>query len=67
MNLEKFTHKTQEALRLALNSAQEFGHSTLEPIHFLVALLKQDDNFDLEILNNIGVDGFLSARRRKNC
>ena len=43
MNLEKYTQKSQEALLAAQGLAQEYQHQTIEPIHLLLALVKQED------------------------
>ncbi len=63
MNIDKFTYKNQEAIQLAFNLAQEKGHSTLEPLHILLALLKQEDSFVVEILHNIGVDSYFVTQK----
>jgi ATP-dependent Clp protease ATP-binding subunit ClpB len=43
MNLEKYTHKAQEALLEAQRLAQEYNHAAVEPAHLLLALLRQPD------------------------
>ncbi len=63
MNIDKFTYKNQETIQIALNLAKEKGHSTLEPMHILLALLKQDDSFVVEILHNIGVDSYFITQK----
>lgn len=63
MTLEKFTNKTQEALQMAVERAEEMGHSEVQPVHILFALLKQESSFVLEILNALGVDGFFIGQK----
>src|SRR5919199_1468620 len=41
MNPERFTRQAQEAMARTQAVATEFGHSTVEPEHLLVALLEQ--------------------------
>jgi len=43
MNLDKYTQKSQEALLAAQRLAQEYQHQVVEPIHLLLALVKQED------------------------
>ena len=38
MRIDKFTHKTQEALQAAQENAERRGHQGLMPAHLLVAL-----------------------------
>jgi len=42
MNLEKYTRKSQEAIMAAQGLAQDHNHQSIEPVHMLFALLKQD-------------------------
>jgi len=42
MNLEKYTRKSQEAIMAAQGLAQDHNHQSIEPVHMLLALLKQD-------------------------
>ena len=43
MDLNKYTQKSQEAILNAQQMAQDYGHSTIEPAHLLLALLRQED------------------------
>lgn len=43
MNLDKFTQKSQEAVFSAQQIARDYSHQTIEPAHFLLALLRQDE------------------------
>ncbi|NWF65111.1 MAG: type VI secretion system ATPase TssH, partial [Chloroflexi bacterium] len=42
MNLDKFTQKSQGAIFVAQQIAQEHHHQTIEPIHLELALIRQD-------------------------
>ena len=50
MNLEKFTEKSIEALRLASDTAREHGNTTVEPIHLIYSLLSAEGGLIPEIL-----------------
>lgn len=52
---EKLTHKTQEALAEAQNSAVSSGHSQLEPTHVFQALLKDEQGLTSTVLEQAGV------------
>jgi ATP-dependent Clp protease ATP-binding subunit ClpB len=43
MKLDKFTQKSQEAIFQAQAVAQEFSHQAIEPVHLLLALIRQED------------------------
>jgi ATP-dependent Clp protease ATP-binding subunit ClpB len=43
MNLDKYTQKAQEAVLQAQQIAQEYSHQNIEPVHLLLALLRQED------------------------
>ena len=43
MNLERYTQKSQEALVNSQGLAQEYNHQSIEPLHLLLALLRQPD------------------------
>jgi ATP-dependent Clp protease ATP-binding subunit ClpB len=53
MNLEKYTQKSQEALVAAQGLAQAYQHQTIEPIHFLLALIQQTDGIVPAIITNV--------------
>ncbi|MDA3916521.1 MAG: ATP-dependent chaperone ClpB [Deltaproteobacteria bacterium] len=55
MKLDKLTVRSQELLQSAHDIAQEFGNQAIEPIHFLKAMLKDDQGIVLSILKKIGV------------
>lgn len=56
MNGGNFTHKAQDALFQAQNSAQERGQQQVDALHLLFALLSQDDSVVLTLLQKIGAD-----------
>ncbi len=59
---EKFTTRSREAIEAAQVSATTTGHTTTEPIHLLVALLRQEDGTTRSLVTKVGVDvGTLSA------
>ncbi len=53
---QNFTHKSQEALRIAHEIAMENGQPSLEPIHLFLALLQQEDGVVPAIVNKLSVD-----------
>ena len=53
MDLEKFTQKSQEAIFLAQQLAQDLNHQAIEPIHILLALLRQDDGVAPAIVTKV--------------
>ena len=54
MDLKRYTNKAQEALLGAQNLAAEYGHSEIEPLHVLVALMRQVDGVVPEVVAKIG-------------
>jgi ATP-dependent Clp protease ATP-binding subunit ClpB len=55
MDISKFTTRTQEAIAAAIQSATSSGHSQLEAIHLLSALLGQSDTLVKPLLEAAGV------------
>jgi ATP-dependent Clp protease ATP-binding subunit ClpB len=43
MNLEKYTRKSQEAILGAQQIAETYNHQSVEPLHLLLALLRQEE------------------------
>ena len=43
MNFDKYTQKAQEAISQTQQVALEFSHQSVEPVHLLLALLRQQD------------------------
>ena len=60
---EKFTTRAREAIEAAQLSATTAGHSATEPIHLLVALLREPDGIARTLVTRAGADaGALAAR-----
>src|SRR4051794_16474630 len=55
MEISKFTTRTQEAIAAAIQSATAAGHSQLEAVHLLAALLGQKDTLVTPLLEAAGV------------
>ncbi|HYF28251.1 MAG TPA: Clp protease N-terminal domain-containing protein, partial [Baekduia sp.] len=55
MTPDRFTTKTQEALRRAIDIAHEHRHAQTAPEHLLAALLEQDDSLVPSVLRKVGV------------
>jgi ATP-dependent Clp protease ATP-binding subunit ClpB len=55
MNPERFTSKTQEALRLAQSAAQERGHQEINNEQFLLSLLDQPDGITRPLFEKLGL------------
>jgi ATP-dependent Clp protease ATP-binding subunit ClpB len=54
MDLNRYTNKAQEAILRGQSLALEYGHSQIEPLHVLAALLSQDEGVVPEIVSKIG-------------
>jgi len=54
MDLKRYTNKAQEALVGAQTLANEFGHSQIDPLHILTALMQQDEGVVPEVVAKIG-------------
>ena len=62
MRLDKLTLKAQDAVQAAQSLAEEFKHSSIEPEHLLLALLRQEDGITKPVLDKVGAfSGSLSA------
>jgi ATP-dependent Clp protease ATP-binding subunit ClpB len=55
MQIDRFTIKSQEALKSALALAPEHRHSQVTPLHLLAALLDQEGGLVIPVLGKIGV------------
>ena len=55
MKLDKLTVKSQELLQSAHDMAQRSGNQAIEPVHFLKALIEDDQGIVFSILKKIGV------------
>jgi ATP-dependent Clp protease ATP-binding subunit ClpB len=53
MDLNKYTQKSQEAILSAQQIAQDFNHQSIEPIHLLLALLRQEDGVAPAIVTRV--------------
>ncbi|NYJ03039.1 ATP-dependent Clp protease ATP-binding subunit ClpB [Nocardioides thalensis] len=53
---DKFTTRSREAIEAAQLAATTAGHSTVEPLHLLVALLLQQDGTAAQLVTKAGVD-----------
>jgi ATP-dependent Clp protease ATP-binding subunit ClpB len=63
MNLDKLTLKSQELFQKAHTIAVEKGQQAIEPIHFLGALLADDQGIAVSIFNKIGADSGAAVQR----
>jgi ATP-dependent Clp protease ATP-binding subunit ClpB len=55
MQYDKLTIKSQEAVQRAQSLARERGHSLIESLHLLAALLEQEEGSTIPILQKLGV------------
>jgi ATP-dependent Clp protease ATP-binding subunit ClpB len=55
MQMDKFTHKSQEALQSAQGLAYELGHQEIQPEHLLRVLLAGPEGVVVPVLQKIGV------------
>jgi ATP-dependent Clp protease ATP-binding subunit ClpB len=53
MDLNKFTQKAQEGIMGAQEMASEYSHGQVEPIHLLLALLRQSDGIVPQIIQKL--------------
>lgn len=54
MNMNQYTNKTQQALIASQSLATELGHTSIEPVHILAALLQQEEGVVREVVAKIG-------------
>ena len=54
MDLNRYTNKAQDALLKAQSLANEYGHSSVDPLHVLIGLMSQRDGVVPEIVAKIG-------------
>ncbi|MFN8656124.1 MAG: ATP-dependent chaperone ClpB [Candidatus Obscuribacterales bacterium] len=54
MNLEKFTHKAQEAVTNCQTILARFGHAQVQPEHLLLSLMEQQDGLAPKIITACG-------------
>lgn len=55
MQMDRFTLKAQEAILKAQELASTQGHSEIQPVHLLIALLNQEGGIIPELLTRLGV------------
>lgn len=55
MQFDKFTMKSQELFQLAHDLANQMNHPAIDPLHFLDAMLEDDQGVVLSILRKIGI------------
>lgn len=55
MNLDKFTHKAQEAITGCRTLLTRFGHSQVTPEHVLLSILEQEDGLAGKVLERLNV------------
>ncbi len=60
---DKLTHKSQDALSVAIRRAAADGSPQVDPVHLLLALVEQADGLAVQLLRQIGVDPALVAKR----
>src|SRR5688500_19769924 len=54
--MDKLTVKSQEAVQAAQSLAAEKGHSEMDPLHLLAAMLQDGEGIARPILEKIGVN-----------
>src|SRR5580692_7331039 len=59
---DKLTHKSQEALSVAIRKAAANGNPQVDPLHLLAALLEQADGTAAPLLRAVGADPALLAK-----
>jgi len=57
MTLDKFTIKAQEAVQLAVNTAQLNGQQAIEPVHILKGVLEKARDVTNFVFQKLGVNG----------
>ncbi len=60
---DKLTHKSQDALSVAIRRAAADGSPQVDPVHLLLALVEQTDGLAVQLLRHIGVDPALVVKR----
>ena len=56
LRMDKLTVKSQEAVQAAQDLAAEAGHSEIEPLHLLAAMLQDSEGIARPVLEKIGVN-----------
>ncbi len=55
MKLDKLTIKSQELFQSAHDMAKKYGNQAIDPVHFLKALIEDDQGIVISIMKKIGV------------
>ncbi|HEY9715360.1 MAG TPA: Clp protease N-terminal domain-containing protein, partial [Chroococcales cyanobacterium] len=53
MNLERFTHKAQEAITNCRALLTKFGHSQVSPEHVLLSIMEQQDGIAVKVAERL--------------
>ena len=62
---EKFTTRSREVIEAAQLAATTGGNTHTEPVHLLVALLRQEDGTSRSLVQKAGVDAAHAAGQRR--
>ena len=57
MTFDKFTIKAQEAVQAAVNTAQQNGQQTIEPVHLLSGIIEKAPDVTNYIFQKLGMNG----------
>lgn len=57
MDMEKLTQKSREAMLKAQETALEYGHQEIRPVHLLYALINQEQGLIPSLLKKMNVEG----------
>ena len=57
MTFDKFTIKAQEAVQVAVNTAQRNGQQTIEPVHLLSGIIEKAPDVTNYIFQKLGMNG----------
>ena len=63
MDINRFTHKAQEAVVAAQELARAVGQAEVRPLHLLRVLLDQSDGVVPQVLSRMGADLRAAGRR----
>jgi len=55
-DINKFTHKSQEAIQQSLRLAQELHHQAIEPEHLALSLIEEPDGLVAGLLKTLGLE-----------
>ena len=55
-DINKFTHKSQEAVERAVHLAQELHHQAIEPEHVALGLLEDQNGLVPSLLKSLGIE-----------